>query len=108
MKIQEDTKLDFRDVLIRPKRSTLSSRSEVNLTREMYFKYSDRTWTGVPIMVSNMDTVGTFKMYKTLSKELIITCLHKHYNLEDFQSLDFELNPNYYMLSTGINDSDWG
>ena len=62
MRLISDTKLDFRDVLILPKRSTLSSRSEVSLERTFNFKNSKQTWTGVPIMVSNMDTTGTFEM----------------------------------------------
>ena len=104
MKIEQDIKLDFQDVLIRPKRSTLNSRSEVDLIREIYFKNSKRTWKGIPILTSNMDTVGTFEMYNTLSKQQIITCFHKHYDLEDYP---FGLDPNYYMLSTGITENDW-
>jgi GMP reductase len=104
MKIEQDIKLDFQDVLIRPKRSTLNSRSEVDLVREIYFKNSKRTWKGIPILTSNMDTVGTFEMYNTLSKQKIITCFHKHYELEDYP---LDLDPEYYMLSTGISDKDW-
>ena len=63
MKIEQDLKLDFKDVLIRPKRSTLSSRNEVNLEREIIFKNSKKKWNGIPIITSNMDTVGTFEMY---------------------------------------------
>ena len=104
MKIEQDIKLDFQDVLIRPKRSTLNSRSEVDLVREIYFKNSKRTWKGIPILTSNMDTVGTFEMYNSLSKQKIITCFHKHYELEDYP---LDLDPEYYMLSTGISDKDW-
>ena len=68
MKIETDIKLDFHDVLIRPKRSTISSRSQVNLERTMYFPISKQTWTGVPIIAANMDTIGTFEVYKVLSK----------------------------------------
>ncbi len=67
MRIEEDIKLDFRDVLIRPKRSTLSSRKEVDLERQYHFKHSGQTWSGVPIMASNMDGVGTFEMAKASS-----------------------------------------
>ena len=63
MIIENEIKLDFKDVLIRPKRSNLNSRSEVNLNREFKFKHVDNyIWKGVPIMVSNMDTTGTFEM----------------------------------------------
>jgi GMP reductase len=102
MKIETDIKLDFQDVLFRPKRSSLSSRSEVKLTREFVFKNGYK-WTGIPIMVSNMDTVGTFEMYNALHKHKIITCFHKHYNLEDYPS---NLDRNYYMISTGITVKD--
>lgn len=79
MNIEQDIKLDFKDVLIRPKRSTLNSRQEVDITRTFKFKHTKRTWTGVPIIAANMDTVGTFKMYKALSEQGLLTALHKHY-----------------------------
>jgi GMP reductase len=66
MRIEEDIKLDFKDVLIRPKRSTLSSRKEVDLVRTFKFKHSGWEWTGVPIMAANMDGVGTIDMAKAL------------------------------------------
>ena len=64
MKIDHDIKLDFSDVLIRPKRSTLESRSQVNLEREFKFPHSTQIWKGIPIIASNMDTVGTIPMYE--------------------------------------------
>ena len=63
-----DVKLDFKDVLLRPKRSTLKSRADVDLYREITFRNSKQTYNGIPIMASNMDTVGTFEMAKTLAK----------------------------------------
>jgi len=78
-KIINEIKLDFDDVLIRPKRSTLSSRSDVDLTRTFKFANSPRELQCVPIMVANMDTVGTINMAKSLEKHRAITCLHKHY-----------------------------
>jgi len=63
MKIENDVKLDFIDVLIRPKRSTLSSRSEVSVQKTLNFVNSKQSWTGVPIITSNMDTIGTLEMY---------------------------------------------
>lgn len=84
MNIENEIKLDFKDVLIRPQRSTLTSRSEVNLTRTFTFRHSQTTWTGVPIVAANMDTVGTFEMYGALSKHQILTALHKHYEVDDY------------------------
>ena len=107
MKIEEDIKLDFKDVLIRPKRSTLSSRSDVDLLRQITFKNSNRVWEGIPIITSNMDTIGTFEMYKVLSAEKIITCFHKHYSIKDFEEHSSILDPNFYIISTGIGENEW-
>jgi GMP reductase len=112
-KIEEGLKLDFNNVLIRPKRSTINSRSDVNLMRTIKFKNckSLKSWEGIPIIASNMDTVGTFEVYKTLSKFKIITALHKFYNAQDFIVFQSEnnviLNPNLFMVSTGIQDTDF-
>lgn len=67
-RIDNDIKLDFKDVLIRPKRSTLKSRADVDLTRDFVFRHSKKTYDGIPIIASNMDTVGTFEMAIQLSK----------------------------------------
>ena len=104
MKIETTPKLDFKDVLFRPKRSKLSSRSQVQLEREIIFPNSSQTWTGVPIIASNMDTIGTFEMYEVLSKHKMITCFHKHYEVGDYPT---DLNREYYMISTGISDRDF-
>lgn len=109
MLIENDPKLGFKDVLIRPKRSTLKSRSEVTLQREYTFLHTKKTWKGVPIMAANMDTVGSFEMAKALAKLNLFTCLHKHYSLEawaDFlQSLSPEQHP-YIAASSGIGRAD--
>jgi len=84
-RLDTDIKLDFKDVLIRPKRSTLKSRSEVDLARTYTFRNSKKSWTGVPIMVANMDTTGTFEMARALEHEQLFTCMHKHYTMQDWQ-----------------------
>jgi GMP reductase len=104
MKILDDVKLDFNDVLILPKRSEYSSRSEVSLERTFKFKYSPYTWTGVPIMVSNMDTTGTIEMALELQKHKVLTCLHKYYKVVDL--IDKDLDLDYIAVSTGIGDKD--
>lgn len=106
MKIDQTPQLDFKDVLIRPKRSTLNSRSEVNIEREFAFPYSSLKWKGVPIIAANMDTTGTFGVYDVLSKNNIITCLNKFYTIEDFKKQT--LNPDFFMISTGIDESRFG
>ena len=84
MRIEYDIKLGFKDVMIRPKRSTLKSRSEVNLEREFKFLHSPITWTGIPIIAANMDTVGTFDIAKALSDKKLFTAIHKHYSIADW------------------------
>lgn len=108
-RIEQEVKLDFKDVLIRPKRSTLKSRSQVDLNRNVTFKHSKKPWTGVPIMAANMDTVGTFEMAAALGKNKMITCLHKHYSSEqilDFVTKNSELTP-YVAVSSGSSDADF-
>ncbi len=80
MRIEEELKLDFQDVLIRPKRSTLTSRSDVDISREFVFRHSGREYRGVPIIAANMDTVGTFEMARALGHHRLATALHKHYD----------------------------
>lgn len=104
MKILDDVKLDFTDVLMLAKRSQYSSRSEVSLERTFKFKYSPHTWTGVPIMVSNMDTTGTVEMALEMQKHKVLTCLHKYYTVDDLR--DTCLDMRYCAISTGIGDKD--
>jgi len=104
MKILYDVKLDFTDVLILPKRNQYSSRSEVSLERTFKFKYSPYIWTGVPIIVSNMDTTGTIEMALVMQKHKVLTCLHKYYKVEDL--IDKGLDTEYFAISTGITDKD--
>jgi GMP reductase len=84
LRIDADIKLDFKDVLIRPKRSTLFSRKIVDLNRTYKFKHSKCEWTGIPIVAANMDTIGTFAIVEAFSKHGMIVALHKHYSAEEF------------------------
>lgn len=115
MIIENDIKLDFKDVLIKPKRSNLTSRSEVNLKREFKFKHvNNYVWEGIPIMISNMDTTGTFEMAIEASKHNLITCIHKYYELEDWLKFIndisiFENNIdifNHIAISSGSKETD--
>lgn len=111
-KIESGEKLDFNSVLIRPKRSTLNSRSEISLERVFKFKHSNMKWCGVPIISANMDTTGTFEVYDTLKKHKIITALHKFYTIDDYRNNikknnGEKMDPDYFMVSTGISDSDF-
>ena len=83
MRIEQDVKLDYKDVLIRPKRSTLGSRKQVKLTRGFEFRNSKLSYEGVPIMAANMDGVGTFEMADKLAEGSIFTCLVKTYSQDE-------------------------
>jgi GMP reductase len=103
MKIDQDIKLDFSDVLIRPKRSTLESRKDIILEREFKFPHSNQKWHGVPIIASNMDTVGTIHMYNKLNGFNMLTCFHKFLNIKEYP----ENLTNNYVISIGIRDEDF-
>lgn len=107
-KIHYTPQLDYNNVLIRPKRSTLSSRSEVNLEREIKFRCG-KSWTGVPFISANMDTTGTFELYKVLSRYKIVTAMNKFYAMEDYLNFheQYNLDPSLFMVSTGISDADY-
>ena len=88
MLIYPDVKLDYSDVLLRPKRSRLLSRSEVTLTRKFKFPHSSRIWKGVPIVASNMSTIGTFSVANIFAEYKMLTCIHKHYSNQDWIEVD--------------------
>jgi GMP reductase len=107
MRIEDEIKLDFKDVLIRPKRSTLSTRKDVDLARTYKFKHSRTEWTGIPIMAANMDGVGTLDMAKSLWGHRMFTCLVKTYNEDELSDLATAVGGNYFAISTGTSDSDF-
>ena len=84
MRVDRDFKLDFDDVLIRPKRSTLSSRRLVDLNRKFEFRHSNESWEGIPVIAANMDTTGTFEIAESLKKEKMLTAIHKFYSLDQW------------------------
>jgi GMP reductase len=119
MLIEHDIKLDYKDVLIRPKRSTLTSRSEVDLKREFKFRHaqgpfgvSDKAFfSGIPIMAANMDGVGTFEMADTLAKQRMFTCLVKTYSETELVSFfdngdEDYTRTNHVAMSIGISHED--
>lgn len=109
MRIETDLKLGFTDVMIRPKRSTLSSRSLVSLEREFTFLHSNYKWSGVPIMAANMDTVGTFEMATALANQKLFTAIHKHYSLQkwkEFMQTASDTLTDYIAVSSGIGSAD--
>lgn len=108
MRIEEEVKLDYKDVLLRPKRSTLRSRSEVSLDRTFHFRHSKRSWTGTPMIVANMDTVGTFTMATEMAKHHCIVAIHKHYSVDEWKQFAAE-QPQavpYVAVSAGTSAND--
>ena len=108
MRIEEDIKLDYSDVLFRPKRSTLQSRKDVNLKRTYKFKYSGNEWSGIPIMAANMDGVGELGIAQKLSENEMITCLTKQHDIKKIKK--FKQIKSIYKnisLSIGIKDEDF-
>lgn len=107
MHIDLNPKLDFRDVLIRPKRSVLSSRFEANITRSFKFRHSSRGWTGFPLIASNMDTIGTLDMANAFRPFEALVALHKFYDPERLvQHLGNDNGPNVF-LTVGTSSADW-
>jgi len=106
MRIIEEVKLDFKDVLFVPKRSTLTSRREVDLTRHFKFKHSGYEYSGIPIMASNMDGVGTFEMAQALTKHQLFTCVVKSKGYADWVENWKNLTENTVAVSTGITEAD--
>ena len=105
MRIDDDLKLTFRDVLIRPKRSTLKSRSDVTLIRDFKFRHTKMEWRGVPVVAANMDTTGTFEIAKALQKNEMLTCLQKFYSVKEIRfALKKGINPNNIAITSGSTD----
>ena len=108
MRIEEEIKLDYSDVLFRPKRSTLKSRKEVNLERTYKFKYSNNEWNGIPIIASNMDGIGELEVANSLAKFKILTALTKQYELEKITKFHTIREIFHYIaLSCGTSDESY-
>ena len=108
MRIEEEIKLDYSDVLFRPKRSTLSSRKDVNLERTYKFKYSNNEWSGIPIMGANMDGVGELGVAEKMSEFNMITCLTKQHDIKKLKQ--YKKIKSIYKnvaLSVGIKKEDF-
>lgn len=110
MQILEETQLDFSDVLIKPRRSTLSSRADVDVTREYKFKWCPYIIKGTGIMQANMGTIGTFNVTRKMLKSGLFACLHKHYDIDSLRDFYKSLNDDERkrcFLSIGIKDNGY-
>jgi len=122
VRIDQDIKLDYKDVLLRPKRSTLGSRKEVDLERGFTWRNwkpqdmsmeqirpDHRHWRGIPIMAANMDGVGTFEVADKLAEVKMFTCLKKTYSVNDlvcYFDSEYDERTQYVAMSIGITDHD--
>ena len=102
MRIENEVKLDFSDVLIRPKRSTLTSRKEVELERTFTFPHAEGSWTGIPIIAANMDGVGTLSMMEAFAPLKMLVALHKHYKEVQYNTIKEETA----FVTIGIKEQD--
>jgi len=108
MRIERDLKLTFDDVLIRPKRSTLISRSDVNLVREFTFRHTKETWSGVPIVAANMDTTGLFSIAEILQEHRMLTCTQKFYSTKEFSDAwESGVNSEFIAVTCGSTDESF-
>ena len=108
MRIERDLKLTFDDVLIRPKRSTLISRSDVNLVREFTFRHTKETWSGVPIVAANMDTTGLFSIAEVLQGHRMLTCTQKFYSTKEFSDAwESGVNSEFIAVTCGSTDESF-
>ena len=108
MRIERDLKLTFDDVLIRPKRSTLISRSDVNLVREFTFRHTEETWDGVPIVAANMDTTGLFSIAEILQGHKMLTCTQKFYSTKEFSDAwENGVNSEFVAVTCGSTDESF-
>lgn len=109
MRIDNDPKLDFRDVLIRPKRSKLASRQQVDLKRTFKFKYSNRLYRGIPLIAANMDGVGTISMARSFyaADHGATVALTKHYAVNKLVEFFQTPESNNTWFTIGMTDTDW-
>jgi GMP reductase len=106
MRIETDPKLDFRDVLIRPKRSTLASRANVEIERQIPFRHASRSWTGFPLIAANMDVTGTMAMARALHRFGAMVALHKYYSPEALIEFFREPESANAFFTLGTNEAD--
>jgi GMP reductase len=107
MRIENDPKLDFKDVLIRPKRSTMASRSNVKIERSVPFRHAGASWTGFPLIAANMDVVGTIQMARALKRSGAMVALHKYYPVETLVTFLRTPESTHSFYTIGTNEADY-
>src|SRR5436305_4135013 len=106
MRIETDVKLDFKDVLIRPKRSTLNTRSAVDVDRAFRFLHTGAEWKGFPLIAANMDVTGTLAMARALGRFGALTALHKHYPVDALAEFFSSPDGQHAFYSIGTTEAD--
>ena len=106
MRIENDIKLDFKDVLFRPKRSTLSSRSAVDINRSFRLLHTGADWTGFPLIAANMDVTGSLSMARALAKFGALTALHKHFPVKALAEYFKSAGGKHAFFSIGTTEAD--
>jgi GMP reductase len=106
MRIENDPKLDFKDVLIRPKRSTLASRANVDITRAIPFRHAKAGWSGFPLIAANMDVTGTLPMARALARFDACVALHKYHSVEDLVAFFRTPESRNSFYTIGTNEAD--
>ena len=106
MRIENEIKLDFKDVLIRPKRSTLASRNSVDVTRAFQFLHTGTEWNGFPLIAANMDVTGTLKMARALGRYGALTALHKYIGVDDLVAFFNAADAVHAFYTIGTNKAD--
>ena len=112
MRIYDDIQLDYCDVLLRPKRSTLASRSEVDITHTYKFKWCSSPITATGIIAANMATTGTFEIANVMQKHKLFCALHKHYTAQEIIDFLTENKKTFgdnrlLFISSGVSDADF-
>ena len=112
MRIYDDIQLDYQDVLLRPKRSTLASRSQVDIIRQYNFKWSPSSVKGTGIIAANMATTGTMEMASVLQKHNLFSALHKHYDAKELinflkNNKEQFVNNDLIFISSGVGQADY-
>lgn len=103
MLIDTTPKFDFHQVLLKPKRSNLSSRAEVDLTKTYKFLHAKVEYKGIPIIAANMDTVATMEMARALASLGLSTAIHKHYSVDELVNFFNSLPPTATVFYTSWN-----
>lgn len=102
MRIINEPKLDYSDVLIVPKRSTLKSRADVSLYRTFKFKHYKGEYNAIPLIAANMSTVGTKEMAIALAQHDVSAALHKHYSIDELVKFIVDITAGAYMVHAPI------